>query len=183
MGRSGQDGRGQRRERRQGEGAQRRENERGVEGAGCSREGDNSCALVSNGSKQTPGSGRLCSSVSCSNSSVEVSTAAPHTLPNQAFHAQGLQCKDLTKLKRTTVHSSSTAKFTPHKHDAIVARLSGGTAFDFAPHGDPTIYLVATDDGHIHQVRLRARPYACASACAHPGQSSCANERSLKRER
>lgn len=77
---------------------------------------------------------------------------------------QGLVCKDLAKLKRAT-HShtgqGSARRSKPPSVPApepMIARLSGGTSFDFNSKGDPTLYLVATDDGRIHQVGHTCKP-------------------------
>ena len=61
---------------------------------------------------------------------------------------QGLHGKDLTVLKRGAARSSTGARVSDA--GGKVALHSGGTCFDFAPDGNT--YLVATDDGVVHQV-------------------------------
>ena len=83
---------------------------------------------------------------------------------------QGLQHKDLAKLKRTIARSSSLVKAASNKapaqpaqtNEPIIARLSAGMALDFSKLGEPSLYLVATDDGRVHQVHL-ASVHACFS--------------------
>ena len=66
-----------------------------------------------------------------------------------ALPAQGLQGKDLTLLKRAAAKGAA-APSKAGEPGQQVALHSGGTSFDFAPGG--SMYLVATDDGLVHQV-------------------------------
>ena len=60
-------------------------------------------------------------------------------------------------LKRGAARSSTGARVSDA--GGKVALHSGGTSFDFAPDGNT--YLVATDDGVVHQVGPCCPPMGC----------------------
>lgn len=67
------------------------------------------------------------------------------------MHAQGLQGKDLTVLKRAAAKVAPVPSKTGEAPQQV-ALHSGGTSFDFAAGNGGNLYLVATEDGLVHQV-------------------------------
>ncbi|KAI9099413.1 WD40-repeat-containing domain protein [Phlyctochytrium arcticum] len=67
---------------------------------------------------------------------------------------KGLEYADLMSLKRVTKQQETKAGMpaatTASKPGSFIARQSGGLCFDFNPK-DSNIYMVGTDDGHIHR--------------------------------
>ncbi|KAB5584313.1 hypothetical protein PHYPO_G00105990 [Pangasianodon hypophthalmus] len=62
------------------------------------------------------------------------------------FLHQGLDCTDMMKLKR--IRNEKTEKL--WKHEPLISRWAVGLCFDFHRH-DSNMYLVGTEEGHIHE--------------------------------
>ncbi|KAK9798512.1 hypothetical protein WJX73_005780 [Symbiochloris irregularis] len=121
---------------------------------------------------------------------VLISVSADGRVTQWSIH-KGLQHKDLALLKRTSARSSSASatlsgpgrtaakqqslKSTTAQQqqqqsgEPIIARLSGGTSVDFSPLGEPSLYLVATDDGRVHQINTNFADQYIRSYSGHLG--------------
>ena len=66
---------------------------------------------------------------------------------------QGLLGRDLTVLKRAAAKAAPVPSKTGETSQQV-ALHSGGTSFDFAAEHEGSMYLVATDDGLVHQVSV-----------------------------
>ncbi|XP_073935904.1 dynein axonemal intermediate chain 4 isoform X3 [Castor canadensis] len=63
---------------------------------------------------------------------------------------KGLDCHDLMRLKRTTASSNKKGGEKEKKGEALISRQAPGMCFAFHPK-DTNIYLVGTEEGHIHK--------------------------------
>ncbi|TVK90645.1 WD repeat-containing protein 78 [Bagarius yarrelli] len=73
------------------------------------------------------------------------SVSADARISKWFFH-HGLDCTDMLKLKR--IRNEKTEKV--WKHEPLIARWAVAMCFDFHPQ-DPNVYLVGTEEGHIHE--------------------------------
>ncbi|KAJ3227804.1 WD repeat-containing protein 78 [Clydaea vesicula] len=87
---------------------------------------------------------------------------------------KGLEFTDLMTLKRVnkqenkSVGSNSGNMISTSKTGAFISRLAGGLCFDFNPK-DPNIYIVGTDDGHIHRCSCALYEQYLATHFGHTG--------------
>ncbi|NXL46974.1 WDR78 protein, partial [Podilymbus podiceps] len=61
-----------------------------------------------------------------------------------------LDCTDLMKIKRTESEKKKLPGEKERKSEALISRQAAGMCFDFHPK-DTDLYLVGTEEGHIHQ--------------------------------
>ncbi|XP_042564879.1 dynein axonemal intermediate chain 4 [Clupea harengus] len=67
------------------------------------------------------------------------------------FLRKGMDCIDLMKLKRTRNDKpGKQAREKERKTEALISRQAPGMCFDFHPQ-DSNIYLVGTEEGHVHK--------------------------------
>ncbi|KAJ3091377.1 WD repeat-containing protein 78 [Quaeritorhiza haematococci] len=81
---------------------------------------------------------------------------------------KGFECIDLMTLKRVTKQHESKGTSAVAKSGAFIARQSGGLCFDFNPK-DSNMYLVGTDDGHIHRCSCSYNEQYLSTHFGHTG--------------
>jgi WD40 repeat protein len=80
---------------------------------------------------------------------------------------KGFESYDLMKLKRIT-EKQTTQNAKTKKNDAMISKFAGGYCFDFSAK-DSNIYLVGTEDGHIHRCSCSYNEQYLDSYFGHTG--------------
>ncbi|XP_028413051.1 WD repeat-containing protein 78-like isoform X2 [Dendronephthya gigantea] len=98
-----------------------------------------------------------------------VSVAADGRVTNWSIR-KGFECADLMKLKRINIQKQRGRKSASHnkKSDALISRFAAGFSFDFHPN-DSNIYIIGTEEGHIHKCSCSYNEQYLESYVGHTG--------------
>ncbi|GAB1601613.1 WD repeat-containing protein 78-like [Argonauta hians] len=79
---------------------------------------------------------------------------------------KGFECSDLMHLRRISRTTRIGLKVRERKMETLISRYAAGTCFSFQP-GIPNIYMVGTEDGHMHKCALSYSEQYLESYNAH----------------